>query len=671
MVVGLYNLFRYLKNCNRDPAFVEQRQKNLFTILIVSTLITVTLVMVFHVLDYIIHLEDAQLQLKVRGVFSTLFLINMAFALRFRKPKVTRFLLYNGFLLCAFCTTVQSITTGGLDSPYWFGINVVMIVWFIFIPIGYRNHILFAAVFVVQYFVILLLVDHRLISTNELAVQLFSVGGVFFIGVFVSIINNRNAALIFYNQHALIASEQKYRNLVEHATDGIIITKDGKFVFANQTFIDMTGYTWEELQEKNIFDLVAPEDHPRITDTHIRRMKGDTFRDVYTITGLDKFGQHLPMELNSSTIDYFGQPAAFIIVRDYTQQFKAQQALKESEERYRTIFNMVGDAILIMRYETGKILDVNEAACKVYGYTREEFLKLSNPDVSAEPEKSMQVLRDNKGPVYIPERKHKRKDGSILNVEIIGNVFRHNDEDMAISVVHDYTDKKRLEQELEKSYAILEQNYSHTLEQMQTYFSELQSKKSELLRVQKENLQSQFETLKNQVNPHFLFNSLNVLSSLISVDPEMAETFTGNLSKIYRYVLEHRSDDLVTLQSELDFLQAYTYLLNTRFKDKLHFNINIPGPCLSAKLPPLAIQILIENVIKHNTFSKRSPLSIDIFVGDNNELIITNNYQPRENKIESTGLGLSNITNRYSYFTDRPTSFQVKGGMFEAKIPLL
>ncbi len=283
----------------------------------------------------------------------------------------------------------------------------------------------------------------------------------------------------------------------------------------------------------------------------------------------------------------------------------------------------------------------------------------------------MQLLRESKGFVYVPERRHKRKDGSILNVEIIGNVFRLNDEEFAISVVHDYTEKKRLEKELENSYAALEKNYSLTLEQMQTYFSELQTKKSELLRMQKENLQSQFETLKNQVNPHFLFNALNVLSSLISVDPDLAEIFTGNLSKIYRYVLEHRSDDLVSLQTELEFMQSYTFLLNTRFKDKLKFNINIPEQYLKSKIPPLALQILIENAIKHNTFSVKSPLVVDIFVDNESNLLIINNYQPRENTIESTGLGLTNITNRYSFFTDKPALFGLKGNAFEARIPLL
>ena len=190
-------------------------------------------------------------------------------------------------------------------------------------------------------------------------------------------------------------------------------------------------------------------------------------------------------------------------------------------------------------------------------------------------------------------------------------------------------------------------------------------------KMQKEIAQAQFDTLKNQVNPHFLFNSLNVLTSLIPLDPDMAEKFTEKLSKAYRYVLEHKADDMVPLKTELDFIYAYLFLIDIRFKDKLKLNINLPADRLNWMLPPLTLQLLIENAIKHNVLSKKSPLQIDIFVDEDNYLCVTNNLQVRDDKLVSTGVGLRNISNRYGYLTDRPTHFGIEGQNYVTKIPLL
>jgi LytS/YehU family sensor histidine kinase len=190
-------------------------------------------------------------------------------------------------------------------------------------------------------------------------------------------------------------------------------------------------------------------------------------------------------------------------------------------------------------------------------------------------------------------------------------------------------------------------------------------------KMQKEIAQAQFDTLKNQVNPHFLFNSLNVLTSLIPLDPDMAEKFTEQLSKAYRYVLEHKADDMVPLKTELDFIYAYLFLIDIRFKDKLKLNINLPAHRLHWLLPPLTLQLLIENAIKHNVLSKKSPLQIDIFVDEDDYLCVTNNLQVRDDKMVSTGVGLRNISNRYGYLTNKPTHFGVEGKHYVTKIPLL
>ncbi len=240
-----------------------------------------------------------------------------------------------------------------------------------------------------------------------------------------------------------------------------------------------------------------------------------------------------------------------------------------------------------------------------------------------------------------------------------------------VCVILDITERKRLEAELKKSNEILKKHYSESLAKVQSYSAELQVKKNELIKLQRDNLQSQFESLKNQVNPHFLFNSLNVLASLITVDADLAVNFTGQLSKTYRYILEHRSDDLVSLSTELEFMNAYLFLLNIRFTDKLKVNINLPEQYLCMKLPPLSLQLLIENAIKHNTFSVKNPLVINVFIDSDEYLTITNNHQQREKHLESTGIGLKNITDRFSYFTDKQAFFGIVGTDFVAKIPLL
>jgi LytS/YehU family sensor histidine kinase len=190
-------------------------------------------------------------------------------------------------------------------------------------------------------------------------------------------------------------------------------------------------------------------------------------------------------------------------------------------------------------------------------------------------------------------------------------------------------------------------------------------------KLQKEIAQAQFESLKNQVNPHFLFNSLNVLTSLIALDPLLAEKFTEQLSKAYRYVLEHKGDDMVHLRTELEFIHSYIFLIDIRFKDKLKVNIDLPADRLNWLLPPLTLQLLIENAIKHNVVSKKSPLQIDIWIDEDNYLCVSNNLQVRDDKMASSRVGLRNITNRYGYITDMPTFFGREEDKYLAKIPLL
>ena len=200
---------------------------------------------------------------------------------------------------------------------------------------------------------------------------------------------------------------------------------------------------------------------------------------------------------------------------------------------------------------------------------------------------------------------------------------------------------------------------------------ELTKANTQLLKLQKENLQSQFDVLKQQVNPHFLFNSLNVLTSLIKLEPDLAEKFSEQLSKVYRYVLENKDYELVDLNTELNFLEAYIFLLNIRFVGKLNVNLNISDENRNDKIIPLGMQLLIENAIKHNVMSKSNPLVIDIFIDSNNCLNIINNLQSRPSQLISTGVGLKNIMNRYELLNLPLPTFEKTEKQFIAKVQLV
>lgn len=189
--------------------------------------------------------------------------------------------------------------------------------------------------------------------------------------------------------------------------------------------------------------------------------------------------------------------------------------------------------------------------------------------------------------------------------------------------------------------------------------------------LEKENLLSRLSALKSQVNPHFLFNSLSILASLVKKDPELSEQFILRLSQAYRYILEQRDTDLVSLATELDFLQSYTFLLQTRFEHKFEVDVNLDSETKkTSSIPPLTLQILIENAVKHNRMSEKEPLFITI-EQEADMLIVRNNFRPRGEAVSSTRLGLQNIINRYALLTDKPVWAGEREGEFVVKIPLL
>ncbi|MEH6704986.1 2TM domain-containing protein [Galbibacter orientalis] len=181
---------------------------------------------------------------------------------------------------------------------------------------------------------------------------------------------------------------------------------------------------------------------------------------------------------------------------------------------------------------------------------------------------------------------------------------------------------------------------------------------------------AQFDALKNQLDPHFLFNSLNVLTSLIEENPRGAQKFTTSLSKVYRYVLEQKSKELVTVEEEINFANTYISLLRTRFEDSIVFNISETLINKEAKVVPLSLQLLLENAVKHNQVNPKNPLEITI-TEEHNYLIISNNLQPKSVLKSSVGVGLSNIKQRYHLLTTRDVVIEKNATHFKVKIPML
>jgi sensor histidine kinase YesM len=181
---------------------------------------------------------------------------------------------------------------------------------------------------------------------------------------------------------------------------------------------------------------------------------------------------------------------------------------------------------------------------------------------------------------------------------------------------------------------------------------------------------AKFESLKNQIDPHFLFNSLNVLSSLIEENPDNAQRFTTSLSKIYRYVLEQKDKELVSVEDELSFAKTYMNLLKMRFENSLFYELPTTAINPDAKVVPLSLQLLLENTVKHNVVSEQKPLHIRIFI-DGDYLAIQNDFQKKEVLQDRQGVGLQNIVNRYGIITNRKVLIEQNEKTFTVKIPIL
>jgi PAS domain S-box-containing protein len=614
----------------------------------------------------------------------------------------------------------------------------------------------------------------------------------------VHIITVRDITERLRMQTELTRSEMKYRTLIEKSVDGIVISQDGKVILVNRAFADMLGYSVEECLEKFGPMSLVPEDRDRVMDIHYRRMKGELGDMRYNASMTCKDGSIITAEFNSTTMEINGTPASLISTRDITSQISMQKALEKSERKFRELADFLPQTVYELDIN-GRGTYINKAGRQALRFTDydPDYYAINGviPDERDRMQKDIQEIVINKRGSFSGEYTILRKDGttfpailcagamiendelvgtrgliidiserkameealrkseehyrlviqslqeglfvvqdekfifvndSIVNIlgytveEITGRHFfnvipselhekvvelydeqmkggslsyeftlLHKDGKTRVPVIlssnltefdgkpaivgtaKDITDRIKAEEEIKTAHNRLEEINRDLEKTIRERTRELTKANTQLLKLQKENLQSQFDVLKQQVNPHFLFNSLNVLTSLIRVEPELAEKFTEHLAKVYRYVLENKDNELVSLSTEIGFLNAYIFLIKIRFMDKVVVNIRIQENKMNYQIIPLAMQLLIENAIKHNAMSRKSPLVIDIFIDATNHLNVANNLQEREAHMSSTGVGLKNIQNRYRLLNNTIPSFEKTETQFIARIPLI
>lgn len=475
-------------------------------------------------------------------------------------------------------------------------------------------------------------------------------------------------------ENALRESEQKYRQLSEMLPQTIYeLDPQGHITYMNQTGLDKFGITASDLGI-SAFNFIVPAEHEKMRQNMRKSLEEEYYTPGNNYTAIRKNGEKFPVMIFASPMKSEGVIIGTRgIILDMTEHETMEKALRESEKKYKSLIEKATDGIVIT--QNGLLKFTNQAMCEMMQYSAEEFMDKSFYDyVMPEDHALMQQFhkRRMKGEKFNSlYRSHFiRKDGAIITVELNTRTSDYNGSPAAFIVIRNISDRLIIEKELIQAKNDLELLNKNLEERIKESSNSLTEARTQLIRLQKENLQSQFEVLRQQVNPHFLFNSLNVLTSLIKLEPELAEKFTEHLSKVYRYVLENKDNDLVDLKTELDFLDAYLFLLNIRFMDKIVVNINVCKDKTDWLILPLALQLLIENAIKHNSMSKKAPLCIDLFIDDDNFLNVMNNLQERESYIASTGVGLKNIEHRYQLLEMPAPKFIKTEKSFIAKIPL-
>lgn len=220
-------------------------------------------------------------------------------------------------------------------------------------------------------------------------------------------------------------------------------------------------------------------------------------------------------------------------------------------------------------------------------------------------------------------------------------------------------------------YAWLATLLFHLINAIVFYFEEYKAQWMKAEELKQMTTQAELQVVKNQINPHFLFNNLNVLSALIRKNNSDANRFIEAFSQVYRYLLANHDKEVLELRSELELIEPYIFLLQKRFSEGLHFNINIPEAYEKYYIIPASLQMLIENAIKHNIVSKQKPLYINIYIGANDTITVSNNLQERSSVDYSGKIGLNNIIKRYWLVSRKEVEVKKSAELFAVTLPLL
>jgi len=476
-------------------------------------------------------------------------------------------------------------------------------------------------------------------------------------------------------KEALEQSLKRFRELTEMLPQ-TVYEMDLKGI---QTYMNRAGIMTFRHREspvgRSAFDFVATEDHVRMKENMQKGIAENIFTSGNEYTGVRADGTRFPVVVYGAPIfDRNKVVGTRGIIIDISERKAMENVLRESEEKYRTVIDNVTDGIVIT--QQGNIVFSNRAMNEMMQGKEADVIGKSFLNMVAEEDWQTMLdfhKRRMDGEIFTSLYRSNfiRMDGKIITMELNARTSNYNGNPAAFIIMRDISDRVKIENELQSAKQKLEMLNLDLERRVKESSKNLTKARTQVINLQKENLQSQFDVLKQQVNPHFLFNSLNVLTSLIKLEPDLAEKFSEHLSKVYRYVLENKDNELVDLNTELVFLDAYIFLLKIRFVNKLNVNIDIPESKRYYQVIPLAMQLLIENAIKHNTMSKANPLQIDIFIDKQNFLNIVNNLQERPTQIHSTGVGLKNIQNRYLLLNNTEPVFEKTETQFIAKVPLV
>lgn len=220
-------------------------------------------------------------------------------------------------------------------------------------------------------------------------------------------------------------------------------------------------------------------------------------------------------------------------------------------------------------------------------------------------------------------------------------------------------------------YAGLVNLFFHLINAIFFFFGEYRRQWMEAEELRRNSTLAQLQLIRSQINPHFLFNNLNVLSSLVIRDNPEANRFIEEFAKVYRYVLTNQDKELVELQHELEFIKPYLFLLKKRFDQGLEVELQIPEQYKNSYVIPVALQMLIENAIKHNVVSRNKPLHIAVEINEDGQLIVRNNLQPKTSPEQSSQIGLQNIRKRYELISSRAVTVEKTDTEFLVSLPLL